>query len=128
MGIRTISDLRNKIEYFEHPLACGQGMLQHVIDGMNLVDRHIEQRKIGDEHHQLTYGQAMLQHFSSTEPEHQCSAKTSDQHHPGRVIRPEEHRLQGILPAPIALPIESLLFIGLTVKTHRFPDARQHVL
>jgi len=95
---------------------------------VNLIDRHIEQREIRDEHHEFAHGQTVLQDFGSAEPEHHGPAKTPDQHHARGVVGPEVHGLQRILPAMIALPVESLLFIGLAIETHRLPDACQHVL
>ncbi len=70
----------------------------------------------------------MLQDFSGAEPEHHRPAKTPDQHHPWGVVGPEVHGLQGILSATIALPVKSLLLVGLAIETHRLPDACEHVL
>ncbi len=70
----------------------------------------------------------VLQDFGGAEPEHHGPAKTPDQHHAWGVVGPEVHGLQSILPATIALPVKSLLFVGLAIETHRLPDACQHVL
>ena len=70
----------------------------------------------------------MLQDLCGAEPEHYGPAKTPDQHHAWGVVGPEVHGLQGVLPATIALPVKSLLLVGLTIETHRLPDACQHVL
>src|ERR1043165_9671613 len=91
MGIWTIPDFRDKIQYFKDPFACSQSMLQHVIDGMNLIDRHVEEREVRDEHHELAHGKTVLQHFSGSEPEYHGPAKTPDQHHARRVVGPEIH-------------------------------------
>src|SRR5678815_4930172 len=90
-------------------------MLQHVIDGVDLVDRYIKEREIRNKHDEFAHGQTMLQHFGCAEPEDHGPAETPDQHHAWGVVGPEVHGLQGVLPTMIALPIESLLLIGLSL-------------
>ena len=61
----AVMNLRHGIENIEDPLAGGQGMLQHVIDGMNLIDRHIEQRQIRQKENQLSEREPTVHHFTS---------------------------------------------------------------
>src|SRR6185503_4120099 len=103
-------------------------MLQHVIDGVDLVERYIKECEIRNEPDEFAHGQTMLHHFGCAEPEDHGPAETPDQHHAWGIVGPEVHGLQGVLPATIALPIESLLLVGLTIETHRLPNPCQHVL
>ena len=65
-----VMHVRYDIENVEHALAGRQGMLQHVIDGVNLIDRHIKQRQIRDEHHEFADRQMLLENFGNAKPQH----------------------------------------------------------
>ena len=60
----TIPHLRRRVENLKHPLTRRQGMLQHVVQGMNLIDRRVKQGQIGEKHHELSDAQIACQHFS----------------------------------------------------------------
>ena len=51
--MRPVHNLRPRIQHFEDPIAGRQSVLQHVVDRVNLVDRHVKQSKVSQEGDEL---------------------------------------------------------------------------
>src|SRR5262249_50298809 len=125
---RRVLHFWNNVEHLEDTLAGSERMLQHVVYRVDLIDWHVEQREVRDKHDQLTDREMLMQHLLGAVPQHECTPKTTHQHHAWRIVGPQIHGLQRITTTLVAFLIKSALFVGLPVKAHGFPDASQRIL
>ena len=69
------------IQHFKDAFTRRQGMLEHVVDGMNLVHRNVEQRQIRHEHHELSHFQVPLRDVHRPHPQNEDRAHGPEKNH-----------------------------------------------
>ena len=115
--------LRQRVDDFEKPLAGSQGVLQHMVDRMQLIDRRVKKRQVAEKGDERTDGDLPAPHEPDAVEKDEHRAQRADEHHRWRVHRPQAHHLQGSVAVVAAFFLEALDLVQLTVERQGFANA-----
>ena len=127
-GVGVFDHVRLRVDDLEQPIAGSQRVLEHMVQGVQLVDRRVEQAQVPDKCNQCSHGDLLRLHQADAiQDDRNCSQRTHEHHRRG-VHRPQAHHFQGALAVIAAPLLEPLHLVALAVEGEGFLDPGDGVL